>query len=239
MSKWADYLISEAEYDSNYLISKIKQHRDNGESISDGEIIDRSTLANNLGHGSKYMTVYGALNKLRIGKNVRYFRADGYHYIRIDHNKVNHDNLGDLPDISKHEQEEKPALASFTKPKPIDETKPLSVTSSAFFAEPAEVAPEPAEVAPEPAEEAQWGLAVIEDSLWNAVPKICSRFNESVEFHTGKKLPINFSPLVFGSWMGGDRDGNPNVTAKTTEEIVLLSRWEAANLYEKEFTKLN
>jgi len=152
MSKWADYLISEAEYDSNYLISKIKQHRDNGESISDGEIIDRSTLANNLGHGSKYMTVYGALNKLRIGKNVRYFRADGYHYIRIDHNKVNHDNLGDLPDISKHEQEEKPALASFTKPKPIDETKPLSVTSSAFFAEPVEVIPEPVEVAPEPAE---------------------------------------------------------------------------------------
>ena len=91
---------------------------------------------------------------------------------------------------------------------------------------------------PKPTEEAQWGLAVIEDSLWNAVPKICSRFNESVEFHTGKKLPIDFSPLVFGSWMGGDRDGNPNVTAKTTEEVILLSRWEAANLYEKEFTKI-
>ena len=26
--------------------------------------------------------------------------------------------------------------------------------------------------------------------------------------------------------------------AKTTEEVVLLSRWEAANLYEKEFTKI-
>jgi len=91
---------------------------------------------------------------------------------------------------------------------------------------------------PKPTEEAQWGLAVIEDSLWNAVPKICSRFNEAVELHTGKKLPIDFSPLVFGSWMGGDRDGNPNVTAKTTEEVVLLSRWEAANLYEKEFTKI-
>ena len=152
MSKWADYLISEVEYDSNYHISKIKQHRDNGETIGDGEIIDRDTLANNLGHGSKYMTVYGGTNKLRIGKNVQYFRAHGYHYIRTDGNKVNHDNLGDLPDISENEQEEKPALASFTKPKPIDETKPLSVTSSAFFAEPAEVAPEPAEVAPEPAE---------------------------------------------------------------------------------------
>ena len=91
---------------------------------------------------------------------------------------------------------------------------------------------------PKPTEEAQWGLAVIEDSLWNAVPKICSRFNESVEAYTGKKLPIDFSPLVFGSWMGGDRDGNPNVTAKTTEEVVLLSRWEAAYLYEKEFTKI-
>ena len=91
---------------------------------------------------------------------------------------------------------------------------------------------------PKPTEEAQWGLAVIEDSLWNAVPKICSRFNEAVDAHTGKKLPVDFSPLVFGSWMGGDRDGNPNVTAKTTEQVILMSRWEAANLYEKEFTKI-
>ena len=38
--------------------------------------------------------------------------------------------------------------------------------------------------------------------------------------------------------MGGDRDGNPNVTAQTTEQVILMSRWEAANLYEKEFTKI-
>ena len=38
--------------------------------------------------------------------------------------------------------------------------------------------------------------------------------------------------------MGGDRDGNSSVTSKITEEIVLLSRWMAANLYEKELTKL-
>ena len=74
--------------------------------------------------------------------------------------------------------------------------------------------------------------------MWNAVPKICSRFDKSVYAYTGKHLPINFSPIVFGSWMGGDRDGNPNVTAKTTEEIILLARWEAANLYERELTKL-
>jgi phosphoenolpyruvate carboxylase len=91
---------------------------------------------------------------------------------------------------------------------------------------------------PTPGEEARWGLAVIEDSLWNAVPKICSRFDTAVKNYSGKRLPINFSPIVFGSWMGGDRDGNPNVTANITNRVILLTRWEAANLYEKEFTKI-
>ena len=91
---------------------------------------------------------------------------------------------------------------------------------------------------PTPLEEVKWGLAVIEDTLWNAVPKICSRFDIAVKKYTKKNLPINFSPIRFSSWMGGDRDGNPNVTSKITKEAILLSKWEAANLYEKEFTKL-
>ena len=91
---------------------------------------------------------------------------------------------------------------------------------------------------PTPTEEARWGLAVIEDSLWDAVPKITSRLDGVIRNHTGKSLPINFSPITFGSWMGGDRDGNPYVTKEITKEVVLLSRWSAANLYEKELTKL-
>ena len=91
---------------------------------------------------------------------------------------------------------------------------------------------------PTPVEEAKWGLAVIEDSLWNAIPKVCSQLDNAVLSYTGKRLPINYSPITFGSWIGGDRDGNPNVTAKTTEEVILLSRWAAANLYEKELTQL-
>ena len=154
MAKWADYLISQVSYDQNHLITKVKQHRDNGSTVSKGEIVDRHIIADNLGHGNSYMTIYGDLGKIRIGKNVRYFRAYEHHYIRIDNNKVSTDNLGDLPQPDESMQEEKPALTE-TKPEPAAETKPLSALSSAFFAEQVEVAPEPAkvesEVAPEPA----------------------------------------------------------------------------------------
>ena len=91
---------------------------------------------------------------------------------------------------------------------------------------------------PTPAEEARWGLAVIEDSLWETIPKVYRRLNAIFVKHMGKGLPKNFNPIEFGSWMGGDRDGNPNVTAVITKEVILLSRWEAAKLYDKELTKL-
>ena len=103
------------------------------------------------------MTVYGGLDKIRMGKNIRYFRAYEDHYIRTDNNKVMSDNLGDIPNLNGTEQEEKPALTE-TKPKPNAEAKPLSALSSTFFSEQLEVeaAPEPvevaAEVAPEPVE---------------------------------------------------------------------------------------
>ena len=91
---------------------------------------------------------------------------------------------------------------------------------------------------PSPSDEARWGLAIIEDSLWETIPKVYRRLNDIFVKNIGKGLPKNFNPIEFGSWMGGDRDGNPNVTAKVTKEVILLSRWEAAKLYEKELTKL-
>ncbi len=91
---------------------------------------------------------------------------------------------------------------------------------------------------PTPVDEARWGSAIIEDSLWETIPKVYRRLNDIFVKNIGKGLPKNFNPIEFGSWMGGDRDGNPNVTAKVTKEVILLSRWEAAKLYEKELTKL-
>ena len=91
---------------------------------------------------------------------------------------------------------------------------------------------------PSPIDEARWGLAVIEDSLWDTIPKVYKRLNDIFRKNLKKDLPRDFNPIQFGSWMGGDRDGNPNVTAEVTKKVLLFSRWQAAKLYDKELTKL-
>ena len=91
---------------------------------------------------------------------------------------------------------------------------------------------------PSPFDEARWGLAIIEDSLWDTIPKVYRRLNSIFVQNMDRGLPKNFNPIQFGSWMGGDRDGNPNVTSNVTKEVILLSRWEAAKLYEKALTKI-
>ena len=91
---------------------------------------------------------------------------------------------------------------------------------------------------PTPFDEARWGLAIIEDSLWDTIPKVYRRLNSIFVKNMNKGLPKNFNPIQFGSWMGGDRDGNPNVTSQVTKQVILLSRWEAAKLYEKTLTKI-
>ncbi len=93
-------------------------------------------------------------------------------------------------------------------------------------------------IKPSPLDEARWGLAVIEDSLWDTIPKVYKRLNDIFRKNLKRDLPRDFNPIEFGSWMGGDRDGNPNVTAEVTKKVLLFSRWQAAKLYDKELTKL-
>ena len=91
---------------------------------------------------------------------------------------------------------------------------------------------------PSPVDEAKWGFAVVEDSLWRAVPEFVRRLDVALQDSCGVGLPIEASPVNFVSWMGGDRDGNPNVTAQVTAEVLLLSRWKAADLYLKDVIDL-
>lgn len=87
---------------------------------------------------------------------------------------------------------------------------------------------------PTPVDEAKWGFAVIENSLWHAIPMFLRNFDRELKRVSGQRLPWNSAAIQFASWMGGDRDGNPNVTAKITEEVLLLSRWMAADLFLKD-----
>lgn len=84
---------------------------------------------------------------------------------------------------------------------------------------------------PTPVDEARWGFAVLENSLWSAVPRFLRQLSAEVESSLGRKLPLDCCPVRFSSWMGGDRDGNPNVTADVTREVLLLARWVALDLY--------
>ncbi len=92
--------------------------------------------------------------------------------------------------------------------------------------------------APTPVDEARSGLAVVEQSLWYAAPRYMRELDKVLRTFTGKPLPLTATPVHFASWMGGDRDGNPNVTPAVTREVYLLSRWMAAHLYREEIYAL-
>jgi phosphoenolpyruvate carboxylase len=87
---------------------------------------------------------------------------------------------------------------------------------------------------PTPLDEARWSFAVIENSLWDAVPQFLRDLDQVATNHGLSIARSNRTPIRLSSWIGGDRDGNPNVTAAITEEAMLLSRWQAADLIERD-----
>ena len=92
---------------------------------------------------------------------------------------------------------------------------------------------------PTPVDEAKSGFAVIESSLWQAVPDFLRELDSKLTQATGQGLALDATPVKFASWMGGDRDGNPFVTSKVTRQVLLLSRWKAADLFAKDLDLLS
>ena len=91
---------------------------------------------------------------------------------------------------------------------------------------------------PTPLDEVRWGLVVFEQTLWDAVPRSLRVLDRALRAATGRALPPETAPVTFGSWIGGDRDGNPNVTPEVTEQACRLARWMAADLYHEEVSAL-
>lgn len=91
---------------------------------------------------------------------------------------------------------------------------------------------------PTPLDEARWGFAVVENSLWHAVPDFIRHLDSLCQKYFSKELPLDNRVFSLFSWMGGDRDGNPNVTHTVTKNTLLVGRRNAALLYIEEFKKL-
>jgi phosphoenolpyruvate carboxylase len=91
---------------------------------------------------------------------------------------------------------------------------------------------------PSPLDEVRSALTVFEETLWDVVPAYLRSFDRTLRRVTGRPLPLDACPIRFGSWIGGDRDGNPNVTPDVTRRACLMARWTAVSLYTREIDLL-
>lgn len=74
---------------------------------------------------------------------------------------------------------------------------------------------------PEPLDEALNALYYLDDLFTQTVPEVLNDFAKELS-RIGVVVPVTARPLSFGNWIGGDRDGNPNITADVTTKAMVL-----------------
>lgn len=79
---------------------------------------------------------------------------------------------------------------------------------------------------PEPLDEAINALYYLDDLFRLTVPEVLDDLARELS-RLGIKLPPTATPLTFGSWIGGDRDGNPNITPEITKQAIVLQMGHA------------
>ena len=74
---------------------------------------------------------------------------------------------------------------------------------------------------PEPLDEAVNSLYYLDELFEFTVPEVLDQFKKELN-RIGVDIPLTARPLSFGTWIGGDRDGNPFITAEVTKAAILL-----------------
>ncbi len=71
----------------------------------------------------------------------------------------------------------------------------------------------------------------IKPVLWNEMPFIAGELRRGIRENFGDTVKLRHHCITFGSWIGGDRDGHPGVTADITRETVSWLRREAISFH--------
>lgn len=90
-------------------------------------------------------------------------------------------------------------------------------------------------------DEVKNGLHYFRESLFQAVPQVYRNVERAVgEIYGDENEPIKVPSFIrFGSWIGGDRDGNPFVKPKTTIMALCLQAREVMREYEQRIIGLS
>lgn len=90
---------------------------------------------------------------------------------------------------------------------------------------------------PNPIDEARFVRHYLEQTVREALPGLLDKIAAGVRL-AGGELDVDHSPIRFGSWVGGDRDGNPYVTPDMTATVADHQRRAALNLLIEEIEDL-
>src|SRR5579883_3441566 len=85
-------------------------------------------------------------------------------------------------------------------------------------------------------DEIKMGLDYYDVSIFATLPKLYEEVSASLASVYGVEMDISELPLLlgFGSWIGGDRDGNPFVTPEVTLDAIRTARTRVLTYYEKQ-----
>src|SRR5205823_6674949 len=87
-------------------------------------------------------------------------------------------------------------------------------------------------------QEVAWGLHFFHETLFDGVSDLLGKLDCALaQYYPGEEFPL--APFFqFGSWIGGDRDGNPFVTNKVTRRALTQNALASLRNYEQHLSSL-